>query len=67
MNPLDIHLKFPDEATATSLLLDTGVWGQTTDEKNLVTYFDASNYLTDVIGPIYKATGTMLTDQESAE
>ena len=67
MNPLDIHFKFPDEATATSLLLDTGVWGQTIDEENLVTYFDASNYLTDVIGLIYKATGTMLTDEEGME
>jgi hypothetical protein len=67
MNPADIHLKFPDETTATNLLLANGVWSQTTDEENLVTYFDAPNYLTDVIGPIYKATGAMLTDEEGME
>ena len=67
MNPADIHLKFPDEATATNLLLANGVWSQTTDEDNAVYYFDSPGYLTDVIGPIYKATGKMLTDEEGME
>jgi hypothetical protein len=58
MNALDIHLKFPDEATATSLMLETGVWSQTADME----YFDAPGYLTDVIGLIHKPTGAMLVD-----
>ena len=67
MNPLDIHLKFPDEATATTLLFETGVWGQSTDENNNARYFDAPGYLTDVIGLIHKPTGTMLTNEEGIE
>jgi hypothetical protein len=56
MNPLDIHLKFPDQATATSALVKASVWLKFTDE-NKVFYGDAPNYLTDVIGLIYKPTG----------
>jgi hypothetical protein len=56
MNPLDIHLKFPDQATATSALVKASVWLKFTDE-NKVFYSDAPGYLTDVIGLIYKPTG----------
>ena len=62
MNPLDIHLKFPDEATATSLMLETGLLEQAEDQ-----VVQGQGQMIDIIGPIYKATGTMLTDQESAE
>jgi hypothetical protein len=60
MNAADIHLKFPNEAKATSLMLQSGIWGQRVDEQNVVIYFDAPNYLTDVIGLIHKPTGPML-------
>lgn len=49
------------------MLLETGIWGQSTDEENNVHYFDAPCYLTDVIGLIYKPTGTMLTDEDGFE
>jgi hypothetical protein len=62
MNAADIHLKFPDEATATRLMLATGIWGQFIDEENLTLYFDASGYLTDVIGLIHKPSGNVLVD-----
>jgi len=66
MNPADIHLKFPDEATAKSLLLDAGIWVEYQDEDQ--TYrSDGKGYLTDEIGLIYKQTGTMLTDDEGFE
>jgi hypothetical protein len=63
MNPLDIHLKFSNEATAKALLVETGVWLKSTEE-NAVIYRDAPNYLTDVIGLIYKPTGKKLLDQD---
>jgi hypothetical protein len=66
MNPLDIHLKFPNQATATALLVETGVWLKSTDE-DTVTYYDAPKYLTDVIGLIYKPTGKKLLDQDGLE
>ena len=59
MNPLDIHLKFPTQAIADKLFIETGVWLKFTD-KNIVTYYDAPSYLTDVIGLIYKPTGKKL-------
>lgn len=62
MNAADIHLKFPDEATAASLLLESGVWGQNIDEQHVAVYFDAPGYLTDVIGLIHKPIGAMLVD-----
>ena len=58
MNPLDIHLKFPDEATATSLFVKAGIWLTFTNEDKKVCYSDAPGYLTDVIGLIYKPTPT---------
>lgn len=61
MNPLDIHLKFPDQVTATSLFVKTSVWLKFTDEDKKVFYRDAPSYLTDVIGLIYKPTGKKLT------
>lgn len=67
MNPLDIHLKFPDQSTAVTLLLETGVWGQSTDRENNVSYFDAPGYLTDVIGVIHKPTGLKLLTEEGVE
>jgi hypothetical protein len=60
MNPLDIHLKFPDETTATSLFVEAGIWLTFTNEDEKVCYSDAPGYLTDVIGLIYKPTGKKL-------
>lgn len=60
MNPLDIHLKFPDEATAIAAFVKAGVWLKYTDEDKIL-YSDAPGYLTDVIGLIYKPTGKKLT------
>jgi hypothetical protein len=48
MNPLEIHLKFPDEATATSLMLDTGLLRQINDQ-----LFEGEGQMIDIIGPIY--------------
>jgi hypothetical protein len=62
MNPLDIHLKFPDEATATSLMLETGLLEQIEDQ-----IVQGQGQMIDIIGPIYKATGTMLTDEKGME
>jgi hypothetical protein len=67
MNPLDIHLKFPDQATATAALVKTGVWLKYTDEDKKVCYSDAPGYMTDVIGLIYKPTGVKLKSREGAE
>lgn len=61
MNSLDIHLKFPDQATATAAFVKSGVWLTFTDEDKKVCYADAPDYLTDVIGLIYKPTGKKLT------
>ena len=58
MNPLDIHLKFPDQTTATNLFVKTGIWLKYTDEDKKVCYSDAPSYLTDVIGLIYRPTIT---------
>ena len=62
MNPLDIHLKFPDEATATSLMLEAGLLQQVEDQ-----IVQGQGQMIDIIGPIYKATGTMLTSKEGFE
>lgn len=61
MNPLDIHLKFSDQDTATAALVKSGVWLKFTDQNKNVLYGDAPNYMTDVIGLIYKlmVTGKM--------
>jgi hypothetical protein len=64
MNALDIHLKFPDEATATSLMLETGLLQQITDVDGNVTNVQGQGQMIDIIGPIYKATGAMLTSEE---
>jgi len=64
MNPLDIHFKFPDEATATSLMLETGLLQQVTNEKGKTFNIQGQGQMIDIIGPIYKTTGTMLTDEE---
>jgi hypothetical protein len=66
MNPLDIHLKFPDQETATALLLKSGVWFESTYEDGII-YHDAPSYLTDVIGLIYKPTGAKLLDKDGIE
>jgi hypothetical protein len=66
MNPLDIHLKFPDQATATAALVKAGVWLTFTDEDK-VSYYDAPSYLTDVIGLIYKPTGKKLVNKDGIE
>lgn len=62
MNPLDIHLKFPDEATATRLMLEAGLLQQFEDQ-----IVQGEGQMIDIIGPIYKATGTMLTDGEGVK
>jgi hypothetical protein len=67
MNSLDIHLKFPDEATAIGLMLEVGLLDQVTDIEGNVTNIQGQGQMIDIIGPIYKATGTMLTNQEGAE
>jgi hypothetical protein len=67
MNPLDIHLKFPDQATANAALIKSGVWLKFTDEDKKVCYGDAPGYLTDVIGLIYKPTGKKLMNEEGFE
>lgn len=54
MNPLDIHLKFPNESVATALIVESGVWLKSIDEQGNVHYYDAPNYLTDVIGLIFR-------------
>lgn len=64
MNPLDIHLKFSDQVTATAALVKEGVWLKYTDEDKKVCYRDAPGYLTDVIGLIYKSTGVKLKNKD---
>jgi hypothetical protein len=64
MNPLDIHLKFPDQTTATAALVKEGVWLRYTDEDKKVCYSDAPGYLTDTIGLIYKSTGETLVTKD---
>lgn len=66
MNPLDIHLKFPDKATATTALVKAGVW-LTFTEEDKVSYYDAPSYLTDVIGLIYKPTGKKIVGKDGVE
>jgi hypothetical protein len=66
MNPLDIHLKFPDEATAIAAFVKEGVWLKYFDEDKIF-YSDAPGYLTDVIGLIYKPTGVKLKDKDGYE
>jgi hypothetical protein len=67
MNPLDIHLKFPDEATATAALVKEGVWLKYTDPDKNIFYSDAPDYLTDVIGLIYTPTGKTLVTKDGVE
>jgi hypothetical protein len=67
MNKLDIHLKFPDEATATSLMLETGLLEQVTDHEDNVINVQGHGQMIDIIGLIYKPTGTMLTNEENME
>jgi len=62
MNSLDIHLKFPDEDTAIRLMLATGLLEQIEDQ-----VVQGQGQMIDIIGPIYKATGTMLTDEAGFE
>lgn len=62
MNPLDIHLKFPDEATATRLMLELGLLEQVEDQ-----IVQGQGQMIDIIGAIYKTTGTMLTDNDGME
>jgi hypothetical protein len=66
MNPLDIHLKFPDEATSIALLVESGMWLKFTYEDK-ISYSDAPDYLTDVIGLIYKPTGKKLVHENGFE
>jgi hypothetical protein len=66
MNPLDIHLKFPDQAAATTALVKAGIWLKFTD-KNKVSYGDAPGYLTDEIGLIYRPTGVKLKTKDGYE
>jgi hypothetical protein len=67
MNPLDIYLKFPDETTATAAFVKEGVWLTFTDEDKKVCYRDAPDYMTDVIGLIYKPSGVKLKGPSGIE
>lgn len=62
MNPIDIHLKFPDKATATSLMLEAGLLQQIKGQ-----IVQGQGQMIDIIGPIYKATGEMLTTDDGME
>ena len=62
MNALDIHLKFPDEATATSLMLETGLLTQVTDYEGNTFNVQGQGQMIDIIGAIYKPTGDLLVD-----
>jgi hypothetical protein len=59
MNPLDTHLKFPDESTATRLMLEAGLLQQRGD-----LIVQGQGQMIDIIGLIYKPTGAMLTDEQ---
>lgn len=67
MSALDIHLKFPDEATATSLMLETGLLEQVTDDDGNIINVQGQGQMIDIIGQIYKATGTILTNAQGVE
>lgn len=58
MNALDIHLKFPDEATAIRLMLETGLLQQFTEDGNIFNV-QGQGQMIDIIGPIYKITGAV--------
>jgi hypothetical protein len=62
MNLLDIHLKFPDESTATKLMLDSGLLQEVTDDDGNVTNIVSQNCMVDIIGLIHKPTGKILKD-----
>jgi hypothetical protein len=62
MNPLDIHLKFPDKVTATRLMLEAGLLQQVKDQ-----IVQGQGQMIDIIGPIHKATGVMLTGEDGFE
>jgi hypothetical protein len=62
MNTIDIHLKFPDEATANKLMLENGLLRKFKDQM-----IQNDGYMIDIIGPIYKATGVILTREEGLE
>jgi hypothetical protein len=66
MNPLDIHLKFPDEAKANSLMLAAGLLQQVTDDDGNVTNVQGHQMI-DIIGSIYKPTGVMLTNEDGSK
>jgi hypothetical protein len=57
MNPLDIHIKFPDKATGVRLMLEAGLLRQVDD-----LIVQSQDQMIDIIGSIYKPTGRILTD-----
>ena len=63
----DIHFKFPDQATATNLLVNAKVWRKFTTLDKKVIYSDTPDYLTDVIGLIYRPTGKTLVNEDGIE
>jgi hypothetical protein len=67
MNSLDIHLKFPDEATATSLMLETGLLQQSVDDEGNTTNIQGQGVMIDIIGLIHKPTGAVLTNTQGTE
>jgi hypothetical protein len=67
MNPLDIHLKFPDEATAIRLMLDSGLLEQVTNDDGSVTNVQGQGQMIDIIGLIHKPTGKILTHDDGVE
>ena len=70
---IDYYLKFTDELQANSILYTKvpTAWSESVsmDEPPVATeWMDKPNYdNTDVIGTIYKPTGTMLTNEEGME
>jgi hypothetical protein len=67
MNASDIHLKFPDEATAIRLMLETGLLQQVTDYDDSIINVQGQGHMIDIIGQIYKPTGVMLTNAQGVE
>jgi hypothetical protein len=64
MNSADIYLKFPDEATAISLMLETGLLVQLTLDENSTINVQGPGQMIDIVGAIHKPTGAMLTNED---
>jgi hypothetical protein len=67
MNASNIYLKFPDEATAIRLMLETGLLQQVTDYDGNIVNVQGQGHMIDIIGQIHKATGVMLIGEGGFE